>query len=58
MYVMYMYIHVPVMYIHTLCDTCLCLQMYLQRLNYLSVSYKITGKYDDVTLQAVKTFQV
>jgi hypothetical protein len=32
-------------------------QMYLQRLNYLSVSYKITGEYDDITLNAVKTFQ-
>lgn len=32
--------------------------MYLQRLNYLSVSYNITGEYDDITLNAVKTFQV
>jgi hypothetical protein len=33
-------------------------QMYLQRLNYLSVSYKISGEYDDITLRAVQTFQV
>jgi hypothetical protein len=32
-------------------------QMYLQRLNYLSVSYKISGEYDDITLRAVQTFQ-
>lgn len=32
--------------------------MYLQRLNYLSVSYKLSGVYDDITLEAVRTFQV
>ena len=32
--------------------------MYLQRLNYLSVSYNITGEYDDITLNSIKTFQV
>ena len=32
--------------------------MYLQRLNYLSVMYKVDGVYTDNTLQAVRRFQV
>ena len=36
----------------------LSLQMYLQRLNYLSLTYKIDGVYTDTTLQAVRRFQV
>ena len=37
---------------------CVCAQLYLQRLNYLSVSYKIAGDYDNITLAAITTFQV
>ena len=33
-------------------------QMYLQRLNYLSVTYKTDGVYSDAMLHAVKSFQV
>jgi len=32
-------------------------QLFLQRLNYLSLSYKIDGVYSEVTLNAVRRFQ-